>query len=176
MSSAAQVSSLGSLDDEALFGPGSSVKVVGDRTQIPAAAEEESLQQHAQEQMGRTSESEQPVGSSPEVVLPLEQEPEPPAAGHEMQRDTEEPLENFGFGDNDSDGGISMPSDDASVGGGGGLSDDEFEVISTSLSSVSPPPDPPYPSRLVLRMADYCDGTPTDFEYSWWVRLRPRSD
>ena len=78
--------------------------------------------------MGITSESEQTLGSSPEVELASRQEPEPPTSGNEKQSDTVEPLENFGFADNDSDGGISMRSDDASVVGGGGLSDDEFEV------------------------------------------------
>lgn len=54
--------------------------------------------------------------------------PKQPAADEEMQNDIEE-VDDFGFSGNDSDGGISMPSDDHSV-GTGALSDDDFEVPS----------------------------------------------
>jgi hypothetical protein len=144
---AEQVSSLESLDDEALFGPGSSVNV-----SAPSPEVEESSHQHLQPQMEPTSTFEQVVDAKQEVSLGLQQdpepetptepvpptepetptEPEPPTSENNIQSDIEEPVDAFGFDGNDSDGGISMPSDDASI-GASGLSDDEFEVSCAPL-------------------------------------------
>lgn len=89
--------------------------------------EEEPSNQHLQPQI------DQAADPQPDESLALQQdpEPEPQTSGNDMQSDVEEPVDTVGFDGNDSDGGISMPSDDASV-GVGGLSDDDFEVLCAS--------------------------------------------
>ena len=131
--SVGQFSSLDSEDDDALFGPGSSVKAV-------TAAQGQDMQkspQHVQTKIHPSKVSEPVVELSPVVTLGSSDELKQQLSTSENDaQEREDPVENFGFDGNDSDGGFSVPSDENSV-GVGGLSDDEFEVTFANIRQHS---------------------------------------